>query len=205
MERKIGEIFTYKGKTYKILKATDGCKGCAFSGKSCADITNNEHCSSSNRADGMSVIFKEINNMKIKNSQITIDIPKGMKIDIENSDLAKGIIKFKPNNFTYKNIEEALGLWKNRTGIPADISNVNKLCAIDKLMNIARYYNKGWKPNWDGEEFKHFIVLNHCSNTYKVDYDQSYSGDTIYFKNREDVQSVINNPNFKEILDAIYR
>ena len=72
-------------------------------------------------------------------------------------------------------------------------------------MNIAKYYNKDWKPNWDGEEFKYFIVLNHCSNTYKVDYDQNYSGDTIYFKNREDVQSVIDNPNFKEILDTIYK
>ena len=30
MERKIGEIFTYKGKTYKILKATDGCRDCAL-------------------------------------------------------------------------------------------------------------------------------------------------------------------------------
>lgn len=30
MERKIGEIFTHKGKTYKILKAIVGCKGCIF-------------------------------------------------------------------------------------------------------------------------------------------------------------------------------
>ena len=44
MERKVGEIFTYKDKTYKILKATDGCKGCAFYSQACADITKNEHC-----------------------------------------------------------------------------------------------------------------------------------------------------------------
>ena len=30
MGRKIGEIFTYKGKTYKILKATNRCKDCNF-------------------------------------------------------------------------------------------------------------------------------------------------------------------------------
>lgn len=58
MDREIGEIFTYNGKTYQILKATDGCKGCAFYSQSCADITENEHCSSSNRADKISVIFK---------------------------------------------------------------------------------------------------------------------------------------------------
>lgn len=33
--------------------------------------------------------------MEIKNNQLTIDIPEGMEIDLENSDLAKGIIKFK--------------------------------------------------------------------------------------------------------------
>ena len=78
MERKIGEIFTYNGKTYKILKAIDGCKGCAFYSQACADIIKNEHCSSSNRVDGISVICKEIKNMEINNNQLTIDIPKGM-------------------------------------------------------------------------------------------------------------------------------
>ena len=42
MERKVGEIFTYKGKTYKILKATDGCRGCAFYRQTCAGINKIE-------------------------------------------------------------------------------------------------------------------------------------------------------------------
>ena len=41
------------------------------------------------------IIFKELNNMEIKNNQLTIDIPEGMEIDLENSDLAKGIVRFK--------------------------------------------------------------------------------------------------------------
>ena len=72
-------------------------------------------------------------------------------------------------------------------------------------MNIARYYNKDWQPNWNEEELKYFIVLNHCSNTYGIDYDQSYNSGVVYFKNKKDAQSVIDNPNFREILDAIYK
>lgn len=204
MERKIGEIFTYKGKTYKILKAIDGCKGCTFYSQACAHITKNEHCSSSNRKDKTSVIFKEINNMEIKNNQLTIDIPKGMEIDTENSDFTKGIIKFKPKYITYNDIVNSSNSIDNINAL-VQRGDMIKLEAIEQLMSIARYYNKDWRPNWDREEFKHFIVLNHCSNTYKVDYDQNYSGDTIYFKNREDAQSVIDNPNFREILDVIYK
>ena len=204
MERKVGEIFIYKGKTYKVLKATYGCKGCAFRGHVCSGINEIESCFASDRADTTSVIFKEIKNMEIENNQLTIDIPEGMEIDTKNSDLTKGIIKFKPKNFTYDDIEEALGLWKTRTGIPADISNVNKLCAINKLMNIAKYYNKNWKPNWSCVENKYSINYT-VKNGYYINSYSTISKGAIYFQNGEDAQSVIDNPNFREILEVIYK
>lgn len=202
MERKIGEIFTHKGKTYKILKAIDGCKGCTFYGQACADITKKEHCSSSNRVDGISIIFKEINNMEIKNNQITIDIPNGMEIDTENSDFTKGIIKFKKKkDITYDDIVNSFA------GINTYIysCNINKLKAIAQLMNIAKYYNKDWKPNWNNREPKYYIKLRISDDTFFVDYDFIINLGGIYFKNLEDARAVIDNPNFKEILDTIYR
>ena len=201
MERKVGEIFTYKGKTYKVVKATYGCRGCAFYKQTCVGINKIEKCFTIYRKDKTSVIFKKISNMEIKNNQLTIDIPKGMEIDTKNSDLTKGVIKFKPKYITYNDIVNSFA------GINTYIysCNINKLEAIAQLMNIAKYYNKDWQPNWDKGELKYFIVLNHCSNTYGIDYDQSYSSDIIYFKNKEDAQSVIDNPNFKEILDIIYK
>ena len=204
MGRKIGEIFIYKGKTYQVLKATDGCKGCIFYNQICADITKNEPCSSSYRADGISVIFKEIKNMEIENNQLTIDIPKGMEIDTENSDLTKGVIKFKPKYITYNDIVNSANSMDSISAL-VQSGDMLKLEAIEQLMSIARYYNKDWQPNWNEGELKYFIVLNHCSNTYGIDYDQNYSSDTIYFKNKKDAQSVIDNPNFKEILDIIYK
>ena len=201
MERKIGEIFTYKGKTYKILKATYGCRGCAFYRQTCAGINKIEKCFTIYRKDKASVIFKEINNMKIKNNQLTINIPKGMEIDTENSDLTKGVIKFRSKYISYDTIVNSFA------GINTYVYsyNINKLEAIAQLMNIAKYYNKDWQPNWNEGELKYFIVLNHCSNTYGIDYDQSYNSGVVYFKNKKDAQSVIDNPNFKEILDTIYR
>lgn len=203
MERKIGEIFTYKGKTYKVMQAISGCLGCAFCRQACANVTNMESCYAASRTDNTSIIFKEINNME--NNQLTIDIPEGMEIDTRNSDLTKGIIKFKPKDITYNEIEKILNVKNTFTSIIANEDNKHKLFAIDSLMNIAKYYNKDWRPNWNEGELKYFIVLNHCSNTYEIDYNQSYSSDIIYFKNKEDAQSVIDNPNFREILDTIYK
>ena len=40
--------------------------------------------------------------MYMENNQLTIDIPEGMEIDLENSDLAKGIVKFKKKDITYR-------------------------------------------------------------------------------------------------------
>ena len=89
MERKVGEIFTYKGKTYQVVKDRM-CEDCGFTYSACEslkDILGN--CCITTRTDSTGVIYKEINNMEIKNNQLTIDIPEGMSIDIVNSDLTK--------------------------------------------------------------------------------------------------------------------
>ena len=205
MERKIGEIFTYNGKTYKILKATYGCRGCAFYRQTCAGINKIEKCFTIYRKDKTSVIFKEINNMEIKNNQLTIDIPKGMEIDIENSDFTKGIIKFKLDGNTYSNIEKALNIENTSTSITVSKNNKHKLLAIDKLMNIARYYNKDWKPNPYSEGGIYYIRFNHLKNVFWVDFTYGVDTNDIFFKNLEDARAVVNNPNFKEILNTIYR
>ena len=203
MERKIGEIFTYKGKTYKVVKAIYGCRGCAFFKQTCVDI---ESCFAEDREHKTSIIFKEIESKEIKNNQLTIDIPKGMEIDTENSDFTKGIIKFKSKYITYDDIEKTLHLKETCIGITTDVNNIDKLTAINELMNIAKYYNKDWKPNWDNsKEKKYLIKSDSYSGEFFVDYDLTINLGGIYFKNKEDAEAVVNNPNFKEILDTIYR
>lgn len=203
MERKIGEIFTYQGKLYQVVESTK-CDDCAFI-KSANCILGN--CSFITRTDKTSVIFKEIKKyMEIKNNQLTIDIPEGHIIDVEHSDLSKGIIKFKKSNITYKDIEDALNLEKDLTGVACNVNNVIKLSAIDKLINIAKYYNKGWKPDWNnGIEFKYYIVFDYFADMYKIRSKSQMCNNAIYFAHRKDAQAVIDNPNFREILDEIFK
>ena len=199
MERKIGEIFTYNGKTYQVVEveSDEECKGCAFEFSSCCtSLLGN--CSPTHRTDGTSVIFKEINNME--NNQLTINIPKGMEIDLEKSDLTKGIVKFKKKDITYEDILQVIDSVKLRVSTYC----IDKILAISKLMNIAKHYNGDWEPDWNNQdEYKYFIICNR--GTYKVDHGWTSICSNIYFKNKKDAQAVIDNPNFRDILDAIYK
>lgn len=210
MERKIGETFEFKGKTYEVAEMPeyfcafcDLEKECSIKRSYLEKVTGT--CSPNNRKDTRDVCFKEIKkDMEIKDNQLTINIPDGMEIDLQNSNFGTGVIKFKKKELRYEDIEASLDLEGNRTGIPADDNNAFKLCAIDRLMNIARYYNGDWKPDWNNpEENKYRIYL--VLGNYIISTSTVLSFGVVIFKKKEDAQSVIDNPNFREILDAIFK
>ena len=204
MERKIGEIFTYNGKTYQVVKS-DMCMDCAFKENECSILRSRIGlCTTGARSDKTDVVFKEIKDMEIKNNQLTIDIPEGMEIDLENSDLAKGIVKFKKKDITYDDILQECPT--NFSGLRVRNHCLNKIIAISQLMNIAKYYNGDWKPNWRSlMEPKYYIYYNTRSNIYGVANASSTNYSNIYFRLDKDAQAVIENPNFRDILDAIYK
>lgn len=158
------------------------------------------------REDNKNIIFKEIKDMEIKDNQLTINIPDGMEIDLQNCDFNTGVIKFKKKELRYEDIENSLDLEGNRTGIPVDDNNAFKLCATDRLMNIARYYNGDWKPDWKNPDSLKFSIWY---DTLREKYDIEFCGGSVrndvYFKNKNDAQAVIDNPNFREILDEIFK
>ena len=202
MERKVGEIFTYGGKTYQVVNSIV-CAHCAFRERVCISLKSyTGPCGSSIRSDKTSVIFKEINNME--NNQLTIDIPEGMEIDLENSDLANAIIKFKTKSITYNDVHNEI----HDTNITVNtyFGNEIKLRALIKLMNITKYYNNDWQPNWsNSKENKYCIKFDYHKDRFYVDYNNSISAGDVFFKNSEDARAVINNPNFKSILNTIYK
>ena len=204
MERKIGEIFTYNGKTYQVVKS-DMCMDCAFKENECSILRSRIGlCTTGTRSDKTDVVFKEIKDMEIKNNQLTIDIPEGMEIDLENSDLAKGIVKFKKKDITYDDILQECPT--NFSELRVRNHCLNKIIAISQLMNIAKYYNGDWKPNWRSlMEPKYYIYYNTRSNIYGVANASSTNYSNIYFRLDKDAQAVIDNPNFRDILDAIYK
>lgn len=143
--------------------------------------------------------------MEIKDNQLTINIPDGMKIDVENSNFDTGVIKFKKKVLTYEDIKASLKLNENLICISVDDNNSAKLCAINRLMCIAKFYNGDWKPNWSSIENKYHIIYCNRSQCYTTDYKTFFDINTVYFKCEKDALAVIGNPNFRKILDAIYK
>lgn len=207
MERKIGETFEFEGKTYEVVEVTaNSCDLCAFfKDKKCRARTyETGNCSIDTRKDRKDINFKEIKKDIDKNNNLIFNIPDGMEIDIENSNFKKGIIKVKNKIPTYSDIKYYLNDF--HTSVFITPCNEKKLLAIDELINIARYYNKGWKPDWSNiDEAKFLIIYDNRNERYTVDYNTNYSVNAVYFKHKEDVQAVIDNPNFREILDKIYK
>ena len=143
--------------------------------------------------------------MEIKGNKLIIDIPQGMEIDAENSNFAEGIIKFKPKCITYDDIVNSFNSVAC-INVSVHSSNINKLTAMAQLMNIAKYYNGDWKPKWrDYGEEKNFIYYNYFQDEYNITADYRSKNSNAYFKNVADAQAVIDNPNFRPILDAIYK
>ena len=146
--------------------------------------------------------------MEIKDNKLIIDIPKGMEVDIENTDLTKGIVKFKQSTITY---EDALKLCIHHKDIIVNESSASKLINLNKLMNIAKYYNGDWKPDWNTPKYntysesKYYIYYDNSENKYEVGHTTDINWGNVYFKSHGDAQSVIDNPNFRPILDAIYK
>ena len=156
------------------------------------------------RTDKIPIAFKEIKNMEIKNNQLTIEVPEGMEIDLENSDLANCIIRFKRKSLTYNDISRALTTI-TYTGFSIYSDYIDRFKAIAQLMNIAKYYNGDWKPDWKHKSIKYYIYFDNNHNKYDINYNDAYCRNVIYFKNSKDAQAVIDNPNFRDILDAIYK
>lgn len=192
-------------------------------------------CSSLRRLDKKSVVFVEISNntpkdeyykltpLWIDNDSIQLrpvefDLPNGYVIDKEHSDLDKGIIKFKSKWLT---LEQMYNMAK-ATNYHTYLSEIKdskddktcevreKLIALANLMDIASYFNGGWEYNVTEKvvgysiAYYKFVEEPHYSVCEINNYVYTYYGSPV-FKNKADAQYVINNPNFRSILDIIFK
>lgn len=186
-------------------------------------------CSYDVRSDDKSVVFKEIpkddsnelshiviplftDDKHIQLRPVEFDLPKGYEIDKENSDLDKGIIRFKNK---WLSLEQLYKIAKgtNFNTYRDSIKNIsgNKLLALANLMDIARYFNGNWEYSNNGDNYAYMIGYDKTrtiDDGYQVVHITSnidmYFGN-IMFKNEADAQYVINNPNFRTVLDKIFK
>lgn len=134
--------------------------------------------------------------------EIKITVPEGYEIDKENSTFE--CIKFKKKGLTYDNV--CAKLFICHTGfnicssgqirachidIPANTPSncatsekqLQRLLAINKLMNVAEYLNEGWKPDWENINYsKWFISWSYWQNQFEIDSQYLYQSVNIYFK-----------------------
>lgn len=154
----------------------------------------------------------------METKEFKVNIPEGYEIDTENSTFE--CIKFKPiTNLTYEDVVRNLfkdnpvyfihssGNISRTDEDFLDPNNaVNKrqlegLLAMNQLLNIAEYYNQ------KREETSYGYTIFRARDGYL--YTTAFSKNNMniqmpFFYSREDAESVINNPNFKELLDLVY-
>lgn len=142
---------------------------------------------------------------------IKINPPDSYEIDVDNSSLSRGIINFKrKEHITLGDVYDTLidrkvtscSEFINLNGnIPED--NYYYILYLANLLDIAKYYNGDWKADFNNDEYKYYITYD--SDNYNVRRSTIVRRAVVIFKNIKDAQSVIDNPNFREILDGIYK
>lgn len=138
--------------------------------------------------------------------EFKVIIPEGMEIDKENSTFE--CIKFKKKKVTYDDIYKYLFNDKQVFFIGSDgrivsgklqIVNLTdpnnctsekqaqKLLAINKLMNVAKYLNGDWKPsfNYSIGKLNYFICYDAFNKNLTINSDVILCSTVIYFKSEE--------------------
>ena len=67
---------------------------------------------------------------------------------------------------------------------------LEKLLAINQLVNVATYLNDGWVPDWkNNDEYKYFLTYNHYYGDFNdcivVDYSVTVETSAVYFASPE--------------------
>lgn len=244
----VGTKIEYNNKLYEVVKSNtcENCSISSFCSASYNYVpslliprdkllSTLGKCSAIDRTDGTSVIFKEIpkDNSKYEYYRISplfvynnptqlrpieLVLPNGHEIDVESSDLSKGIIRFKRKWLNleqlYKlakdnNYHTCLSEIKDSTG-DKTCEVREKLIALANLMDIARYFNGNWKYDFAKEDvgyaiaYYKFVEPPHYSVCKIENSVYTYYGNPV-FKNEADAQYVIDNPNFRDILDKIFK
>lgn len=145
--------------------------------------------------------------------EIKITPPDGYEVDKENSTF--DCIKFKKKYaVSYEDVEKELfeekvsyyitsfgtvdsicvSTTKNNFNHCVSFKQANKLLAINKLMNVAKYLNGNWKPDWnDSEEYKFYICINNMYRKEDLDIsiNTTYRLAFVYFKTEEFAKQAI--------------
>jgi hypothetical protein len=155
--------------------------------------------------------------MNSETKELKIEIPKGYEVDKDKSTFEKIVFKKVEEKLTYTKIVNELFTGKryyytNDYGTikeSADPQKVNDFCdtdpnnaptkhqlqrllALNKLMNVAYYLNNGWEPDWnDNSQRKYFIYYDSNDKAFVIDYNTHFNYSVVYFKSIEIAEQAI--------------
>lgn len=140
--------------------------------------------------------------------ELKIVPPEGYEIDRENSSI--DTIRFKPikKKITYQDVKEKLfpeshsSFYFGKEGAIVQTFNIKYLSkelllatsqqqlqqirALNKLMNVAKYLNGNWKPNWNNyNTTKWFIFFDHDKKEIQTRSWYIINPGCVYFKSEE--------------------
>ena len=158
----------------------------------------------------------------METKELKIEAPKGYEIDKENSTFERIIFKPIKKDITYDDVCNSIlktGYYTDNRGrnlhvtdfiedVKIDKNNatnkkqLERLLALNQLLNIAKYYN-----TLHGDGVNSVIKYDKIQEIYVVieAFTVHTQGIRAIFNRTDDAQEVIDNPNFREILDTIYK
>ena len=142
----------------------------------------------------------------MKTKELKIEAPEGYEVDWDNS--SNNIIRFKPIKKKTKYHDIAKKLFLNKItyfingngeicshllkGNPSIANNATskqqseQLLALNKLMNVAKYLNGDWEPDFTNfSERKWWIDYDFEDLMLSTDFSGYYRNSVVYFKSEE--------------------
>jgi hypothetical protein len=147
--------------------------------------------------------------MNSETKEFKIEIPKGYEIDKENSTFEKIVFKKVEEKLTYEKIADKLFQYKKHYYIAGDGSimgtsigwscpntastkhQLERLLALNKLMNVAHYLNDGWEPDWKDGSQKFFMYYNTTNKDIEIDVNTYFNSGVVYFKSKKLAEQAI--------------
>lgn len=144
------------------------------------------------------------------NKELKIIAPEGYEIDKEQSSFEKIVFKKVKKKLTYEQVADKLFKNKNHyyTDEDGNVTEANigwhcpnvaptehqleRLLALNKLMNVAYYLNDGWEPDWNNRsQEKFFIFYIKKNKTFKIEANTVVSYGVVYFRSKELAEQAI--------------
>jgi hypothetical protein len=152
----------------------------------------------------------------MKTQELKIEAPEGYEVDWDNSSM--NTIRFKPikkkityedviNNLKAKNI--GISVQHGLTKIGKDFfitseKQLEQLLALNKLINVAKYLNGDWKPDWhSSKETKWCLFFDNCKHKITTSTWQTSHYGCVHFKSEELALQAIEILGEKEVKKAL--